>query len=93
MSIEMENRRSTMSRLAKSALIAVTLLASAGPAAASESPGMRAANVVGHWIAMQGNQALRDIKQELRDRLAESLKPILPAPTAAAPAPTPATKR
>ena len=82
-----------MSRLIKSSLLALTLIATAGPAAASESPGTRAASAVGHWIAMQGNQALREIRQDLRQRLAENLKPLLPTPAPATAQSTPASSR
>lgn len=77
-------------------LIALTVLAAAGaatPAAAADSVGARAASAVGHWIAMQGNEALREIREEIDERLADSLKPMLPAPDAEAadaPAPAPA---
>ena len=74
--------------LIKSSVLALALLA-AGPAAAQESPGARvvaaAANSVSHWIVSQGNQALRDIREELRDSLADTLKPLLPAPAEVSP--------
>lgn len=74
--------------LIKSSVLALALLA-AGPAAAEESYGARvaaaAANSVGHWIANQGNQALRDIREDLRDNLAQTLKPLLPAPAEVTP--------
>lgn len=73
--------------LIKSSALALALLAS-GPAAAEESYGARvaaAASSVGQWIANQGNQALRDIRKDLRDNLAETLKPLLPAPAEVTP--------
>lgn len=76
--------------LFKATLIA-TALTLAGPAAASDSPSERAASAVGHWIAMQGNQALRDIREDLKDRLSDSLKPLLPTAESLKPAATPAT--
>lgn len=83
--------------LINSSLLALALLAS-GPVAAEESPGARAAivaaNSVGRWIASQGNQALIQIRAELRRDLAESLKPLLPSPDSIAkpaPAAAPAT--
>ena len=82
--------------LFKATLVA-TALTLAGPAAAADSAGERAASAVGHWIAMQGNQALRDIREDLKDRLADSLKPLLPTPdtlkAASAPATDPAPTR
>ena len=65
-----------------SSLLALALLGATGPAAAAESAGTRAATAVGHWVAAQGNAALRDIRDDLRKRLADALKPQLPAPTA-----------
>jgi len=76
------------STLINSSLLALALLAS-GPAAAEESPGARAAvaavNTVGHWIADQGNQTLREIRKDLRKSLVATLKPLLPAPAVVAP--------
>jgi len=37
-------------------------------------------HAVGRAIASQGNAALKQIREELRRDLAESLKPLLPAP-------------
>lgn len=65
-----------------SSLLALALLGATGPAAAAESTGTRAVAAVGHWIAAQGNAALRDIREDMRKRLSETLKPQLPAPTA-----------
>lgn len=82
--------------LIKSSLLAFALLAS-GPAAAQDSPGARvvaaAANSVGLWIASQGDQALREIREDLRDTLAEKLKPLLPAPAEVTPPATTADAR
>lgn len=75
-------------------LMTAILSASATPAAASDGAGTRAATAVGHWIAMQGNEALRDIREQFRERLLESLKPLVPAPApAAAPAATAPAQR
>ena len=91
----------TRSALIKSSLLALALIAS-GPAAAQDSAGARAAilaaNSVGHWIASQGNQALIEIRKDLRENLTKSLKPLLSKPaeaaaTAAAPATTTASAR
>lgn len=74
--------------LIKSSALALALLA-AGPAAAEESYGARvaaaAASSVGNWIANQGNQALREIREDLRDNLADKIKPFLPAPAEVTP--------
>ena len=73
-----------------SSLLALALLGAAGPAAAGE-PAVTRASVsvaVGHWIAAQGNAALREIRDDLRKHLVENLKPQLPAPTAAPSTPT-----
>lgn len=76
--------------LIKSSLLVLALLGS-GPAAAQDSPGARvvaaAVNSVGLWIANQGDQAVRDIRKDLRDTLAEKLKPLLPAPAELTPPP------
>lgn len=71
------------SKILSSLLLASTLAGASNPAAAAESLGDRAAVAVGHWIAAQGNQALRDIREEFRERLLETLKPVLPAPATA----------
>lgn len=74
--------------LIKTSVLTLALLA-AGPAAAEDSYGARvaaaAASSVGQWIATQGNQALRDIREELRDNLADKIKPFLPAPAEVTP--------
>jgi hypothetical protein len=74
--------------LIKSSVLALALIA-AGPAAAEESYGARvaaaAASSVGTWIANQGNQALREIREDLRDNLADKIKPFLPAPAEVTP--------
>lgn len=78
-------------KILASLLLAAALAGASAPAAAAESLGDRAAVAVGHWIASQGNQALRDIREEFRQRLLETLKPALPAPAPAAPAPAAGT--
>ena len=54
------------------------LLASSLPAAADDSAGTRIATGVGRVIATQGNVALARIREELKDNLLETLKPLLP---------------
>jgi hypothetical protein len=77
------------SNLLTSSLLALALLGAAAPAAANEYAGARAASAVGHWVAAQGNAAVREIRDDLRQRLSDSLKPRLPAPKGSAPSPAP----
>lgn len=56
-------------------LIAAVLFAASGAAFADDS---RAPTGVGAWIAAQGNAALREIAEELKENLAESVRPLLP---------------
>ena len=44
-----------------------------------------AASAVGAAIAAQGNAALAELRNELKDTVARQLKPLLPAPVVAAP--------
>lgn len=60
------------------ALFAVALLGTA-PVHAEESLVSRVATGVGHAIAAQGNAALAQIREEVKDKLADSIKPFLPA--------------
>lgn len=76
--------------LLKSTLLALALAGATGPAAAADGTGARIATTVGHWVASQGNAALREIRDDLRKRLPEALKPRLPAPV---PAPAHDAKR
>jgi len=75
-----------MTRVLAFAVLAGALL-QAGPAAAQESLSVRAVSVLGHLIAQQGNQALRDIRDQMRERLQQDLKPVLPRPAPATPPP------
>ncbi|MDB5968439.1 MAG: hypothetical protein JWQ90_889 [Hydrocarboniphaga sp.] len=60
--------------------VAALLCASFGSQAA-DSVTARAASGVGLWIAAQGNAALHELGQELRDELRQQIKPLLPQPT------------
>lgn len=71
-----------MNRPATAVLLAAALF-QAGPAAAQDSLPARAFSALGHAIAQQGNQALRDIRDEMRERLLRDLKPVLPQPAPA----------
>ena len=50
---------------------------------AGESLPERAVEALGAVIASQGNAALLEIRQELKDTLLEQLKPLLPRPAIA----------
>lgn len=65
------------------AALALSLAALTGPAAAQDSLPARAATAVGHAIASQGNAALVQIREELKDTLLEQLRPYLPSPAEA----------
>jgi len=87
------NRTAYKASLAAAAL---TLASFAGTASAGDRQELLASTMhaVGRAIASQGNAALMQIRQELRRDLAESLKPLLPAPDRVAtptPRPEPAT--
>ena len=47
--------------------------------AATSNPALQIASAVGHWIAEQGNSALREMREELRRDLERQLKPLVPA--------------
>ena len=59
----------------------VLVLAALSPAAqaATTEPGIQVASSVGHWIAEQGNQALRDMREEFKRDLKQRLRPLIPA--------------
>ena len=59
------------------AALVLSFAAFAGPAAAEESLSSRAASAVGAVIASQGNAALVQIRQELKDTLLEQRPPDL----------------
>lgn len=52
--------------------------------AAASSPALQLASTVGGWIAEQGNEALRQMREELRRDLAQKIEPLLPQPDAPA---------
>ena len=58
----------------------VALAAFAGPASAQDNLPARAISAVGYAIAAQGDAALVQIRQELKDTLLEQLRPYLPQP-------------
>jgi hypothetical protein len=69
-------------------LAAAVLLCASFGSQAADGAAVRAASGVGQWIAAQGNAALREIGQELRDGLREQLRPLLPQPAETAAKPT-----
>jgi hypothetical protein len=66
------------------ALIALTFCAVAAPASAEDNLPTRAASALSAVIASQGNAALVQIREELKDNLRERLAPYLPRPEVAA---------
>lgn len=48
--------------------------------ATPSNPALQVASAVGHWIAEQGNAALREIREELRRELEQQIQPLLPTP-------------
>ncbi len=75
--------RKTLTTLA----LAAALLGSATAASAQEPLMQRLATGVGQIIAAQGNAALSDIRDELRDSFKRSVEPLLPRDAAPAPEP------
>ncbi|WP_428310333.1 hypothetical protein [Hydrocarboniphaga sp.] len=61
-------------------LVAAALLCASFGSQAADSMSTRAASGVGSWIAAQGNAALRELGQDLRKQLRDSIKPLLPQP-------------
>jgi hypothetical protein len=59
---------------------AILVLASLSPVANAAAPdsGRQVVSSVGHWIAEQGNAALRDMREELKRDLKNRLKPLIP---------------
>lgn len=74
------------------AALVLSFAAFAGPAAAEESLSSRAASAVGAVIASQGNAALVQIRQELKETLLEQLRPWLPQPAGEKPVAAPADR-
>ncbi|TJY60797.1 hypothetical protein E4T66_09015 [Sinimarinibacterium sp. CAU 1509] len=64
----------------KTALAAVALLGVSVSAQADESLTQRVATGVGQVIAAQGNAALMQIREELQQRLIETVSPLMPNP-------------
>lgn len=58
--------------------VAAALLVSSFASQAAPSMGDRVVTGVGQWIAAQGNQALREIHDDLRQQIGDSLQPMLP---------------
>jgi hypothetical protein len=50
------------------------------PAQAAGHAGERAVIGIGYWIAAQGNQALRDIREQMKQELVDHVKPLVPQP-------------
>lgn len=69
-------------KLVVKVLSAAALLAASHGALAADDLATRMSASVGQWIASQGNQALRDLREETRRELTERLRPML-APEAA----------
>lgn len=66
------------------AALALLMALACGPAHADDrSLPSRAASLVGQLIAQQGNAALTQIREELRDDLVRTLRPLLPTPVPA----------
>lgn len=62
-------------------LVAAALLCASFGSQAADGLRLRAASGVGAWIAAQGNAALRELGQDLREELRNQMKPLLPQPT------------
>ncbi|HEY0975625.1 MAG TPA: hypothetical protein VGE57_14125 [Solimonas sp.] len=68
----------TIRTFALGTVSAAALLLASLPASASDGVGARIATGVGRVIAQQGNHALVLIREELKDNLLQTLKPLLP---------------
>lgn len=69
-------------------LAALSFAAAAAPAAAAESLPARAATALGYVIAVQGDAALAQIREELKETVVQTVAPYLPQrQDAAEPAP------
>lgn len=71
--------------MTRTALIAAVLVCSSFSTRAADSGAASAGAGFGRWIAAQGNAALCDIADDLRDELKHSLQPYLPTPPIAQP--------
>jgi len=65
-------------------LTALCLAGASLPAAAQDNLPARAINALGLAIKSQGDAALVQVRQELKDTLRDHIKPLLPKPEAAA---------
>ncbi|MGH8629494.1 MAG: hypothetical protein ACREU7_01845 [Burkholderiales bacterium] len=73
-----------MNKILRTHLAAAAALSCAlasAPAVASDSLPQRAAMALGAAIASQGNAALAQIRQELKENLLERIAPLLPKPS------------
>ena len=60
-------------------VLAFCLALGATPATSAEAPSAaRTASLLGHYIALQGNLALDQIRTEITMELAKALRPLLP---------------
>lgn len=57
-------------------IVGTALLVSAAPAAAAPEWGQRVVGTVGQYIAAQGNEALKQIRAEVRRDLQVKLQPV-----------------
>jgi len=60
-------------------IAAATLIGASTAASAAEPVGTRVVTGLGHWIAAQGNAALREIRDDLRKDLTDRLAPLVPS--------------
>lgn len=67
--------------LIKIAAATLLLTGSLNAQAADEAMSGRVVSGVGSWIAAQGNAALREIGDDLKQDLVQTLKPFIPAPS------------
>ena len=71
----------TIAKTLTNGLITTTLLIAAAPAGATEeSLSERAITALGILIASQGNQALREIRDEMKEHLLDDLKQLMLEP-------------
>lgn len=69
----------------KALIVGTSLLVSAAPAAAAPEWGQRVVGSVGQYIAYQGNQALKQIRAEIKRDVKAQIEPVrIERPTTAA---------